>query len=79
MTADEPRRWVSVLMPTLATDIAWRPRRVSSSQAASSSASTTAPGHGSITHTDRKTTRTSSRRRFLRNAIEFSKASHRSH
>src|SRR5881394_3153596 len=47
MTADDPRRWPSVLMPTLATDAARRPARVAAIQAANNAASTSAACHGS--------------------------------
>src|SRR5437773_1848959 len=70
MTADEPRRWRSVLMPTLATELACRPRRVSASQAASNTASSSAPGQGGITQTAITTIRSNSSKRFLRKAMD---------
>src|SRR4051812_7297344 len=66
ITAEEPSRWRSVLMPTLATEAACRPRRVSASQAAIATARTTAPGQGSITHTASTAARSTKRRTFIR-------------
>src|SRR5664279_5621131 len=69
MTADEPSRCLSVLMPTLATEAACRPRRVKTNHAVSNTASTMAPGQGSITQTPSTTTTRTSSRRFIRNRM----------
>jgi hypothetical protein len=67
MTADEPRRWLSVLMPTDVTERACAPLRNRNSHSASSTTSARAPCQGSITHAASTASVSRTRPRFFRN------------
>ncbi len=66
MTDEEPSRCGIVAMPTVVTDHAWRPVRVSAIHSASSTTSTISAGHGSTVSTKIATAISTIIRRLVR-------------
>src|SRR5271170_2421341 len=71
MTADEPARCLSVLMPTAATEAAWSPVRVSPSHAAPTRTTPSSIGHGRLNSSTMATMTASSIKQLIRNLMSI--------